>query len=366
MSNREKQEVLKELNAKNIPVYSYSRLECINSCPFEAYLTYIKGWRNKQEQNVYSSLGGKIHDTLEDIMNGKATTDDLLPAMNSELETLDMLGIEFPKGRDGSDSIRQGWVDDMTHFCKTYRPPKGQFETEQFFLYKTPGGNYMQGYIDLLRHNIDGSVDIYDYKTSTMYKGADLAAHGKQLLLYALAKEQEGYAVRRIAWFFLKYCDVKYVGKKTSKSKEKTEIKKTIERKKLVKELLPVIEEKLREMNVFSEFIVEEALETNTIPEILTDQFTVTPCVVTFPLNDETRQEAIKYFDETIKQWEATPTIEENYDHRPFTKIQKNGKETEDTFYCGQLCGYKRICPHYLRFVESRTQDLDDEFADLF
>lgn len=369
MANRERQEALEELYKQGVSVYSFSKLETIHNCLYEAYLTYIKGLRDKQEPNVYSSLGTKIHDTLEAIMNGNATEEDLLPALQLELDSLDTLGIDFPKGRDGSDAIRQGWITDMISFCQTYKAPKGKFETEQFFLYQTPNGNYLQGYIDLIRVRSDGSIDIYDYKTSSMYKGADLKSHSRQLTLYAMAKEQEGYKVRSIAWIFLKYWDVTYMGKKTAKSKSETEIKKVVERKNLVKDLTPDIRAKLLTRGVDeidADFIIEEALKHNEIPDAVKDEFKLTPCVVGYEFNEETQAEANEYFDNTVARWESLlGSDEDEYSHKPFTKLGRNGKISDDSFYDSALCGYRKICSHLIKYNEERFAEKKEE-EDLF
>ena len=66
-----------------------------------------------------------------------------------------MLGIEFPKDFKGNDSIRNNWIADMKHFCKTFQPPKGKFQTEQLIIYPLSEDRYIQGYIDLIRENDD-------------------------------------------------------------------------------------------------------------------------------------------------------------------------------------------------------------------
>ena len=374
---REPQELVDELRTNGTEVYSFSRLECINNCLYEAYKTYILDDKENQIPNIYSVLGGKIHDVLEGIMNKKNTVKDLLPAMNQELEDMDMLGIEFPKGRDGSDSIREGWISDMTHFCNTYLPPKGNFETETFFLYRTPNNHYMQGFIDLTRIRKDGSIDIYDYKTSSMYKGEDIKKHGRQLVLYALGKEQQGYTVNTISWIMLKYCEVTYIGKKTSRSKEESEITKVIERKNLVKELRPVIEYKLKKRGydeVDIEIEIEEELQSNTIPKFLESEFTIKPYVMKYELTDEIRKECNEYLDSTIEKWESLdPDNEFDYPPLPFTKtriIKKKNedgteteekKEVEDAFYHYSLCGYSKSCPHFQKYLITKQSQLEDD-----
>lgn len=374
MSDRAKQEELEKLKEQGVPVYSFSRLESAHGCPYEAYLTYVKNMRSQQVDSIYPILGTTLHDCLEDIMNGRATEADLYPRVHAKFDEMEICGVCFPKGRDGSESIKESWMQDIDHFCNTYKAPKGEFETEQFFLYKTPGGNYLQGYIDLMKKRKDGSVEIYDYKSSSMYIGKDRDAHAKQLLLYALAKEQEGYHVRTIAWIFLKYCEVFYVGKKTKASKKDSECTKVIERRRLIKDLDFAIRSKLEDLGIEEEMIdllMIKALETNEFPEQVRDQFVIKPHVLKYELSDKTRREANEYFDESIAEWEQKvqdmneTNIEELFPPKPFIKVSKTGKVTPDDFYHMQLCGYRKICPYlqeYLANREATPKEEDDWF----
>lgn len=373
MSNRERQEELEKLRAQGIPVYSFSRLESAHGCPYEAYLTYIKNMRAEQLESIYPYLGTALHDCLEDIMNDRAIEADLKPRVHTALDEAELCGITFPKGRDGTDSMKENWLADIDHFCTTYKAPRGKFETEQFFLYKTPGGNYLQGYIDLIKKRADGSVEIYDYKSSSMYVGAEKDEHAKQLLLYALAKEQEGYKVGTIAWIFLKYCEVYYIGRKTKKSVKDTECVKVVERRKLVKELDVAIRSKLADIGVPEDeidILMMKALETNEIPELVREQFTVKPHVLKYELSDKTRQEANEYFDASIAEWEqkvrqlTEDNIDELFPPKPFVKASKTGKESPDEFYHTQLCGYRNICPHLKKYLATREipQTVDEGF----
>ena len=360
MAEREKNLELQKLFDAGIPVYSFSKLECMHNCLYEAYRTYILHDRESQMANCYSILGGQTHDVLEMITNGEATEEDLLPTIQKDLDELEMLCIDFP-----SDSIRDGWIADMTHFCKTYKAPKGNFTTEEFFLYKSPNGNHLQGYIDLIKHNADGTVSIYDYKTSSMYKGEDIKKHGRQLILYALGLEQKGFKVKNIAWIFLKYCEVKYIGKKTARSKEETEISKVIERKNIIKELGDAIVSKLEKKGydeVDIEFMMMNAKETNEIPSEVADEFRIIPYVMKHELSDETREEVANYIDSTVDMWEKLGDVEANYPPREFTRTQKNGKVVEDTFFCQMLCGYRKVCPHLRKFIDTKeNNNIEDD-----
>lgn len=360
---------LEELKASGKTIYSISRLDTINHCLYEAYRTYILHERG--ENNVYAMLGGKVHDVLEAIVNGEATEADLQPAVDEELEDIDLLGLSFPKDRNGEDTIRQGWINNMKHFCATYKSPKnnGDLHTEELFIYETPKGNILQGYIDLYKENKNGTISIYDYKTSSMYKGEDIKSHGRQLVLYALGKEQEGFKVKSVAWIFLKYVNITFMGNKTSRSKEKTLITKTIERKKIAQEMAGYIEDTLNELGI-DEFEADimltdfkRANSFDVLPERVRSLYKISPCVYEYDLTDEIRQECIDYIDNTIEMWEKCT----EYPPRSFTKLQKNGKEVPDIFFCQQLCGHGKSCVYLQEFIDKLNMDNnDDDDDDMF
>lgn len=359
---------LEELKASGKTIYSISRLDTINHCLYEAYRTYILHERG--ENNVYAMLGGKVHDVLEAIVNGEATEADLQPAVDEELEDIDLLGLQFPKGRNGEDTIREGWLANMKHFCATYKSPKnkGDLHTEELFIYETPKGNVLQGYIDLYKENKDGTISIYDYKTSSMYKGEDIKSHGRQLVLYALGKEQEGFKVKSVAWIFLKYVNISFLGKKTSKSKNKTEITKIIERKKIAQEMAGYVEDTLNELGI-DEFEAEimltdfkRANSFDVLPEKVRSLYKMTPAVIECELTDETREECIQYIDDTIEMWEKCT----EYPPTSFTKVQKNGKVVDDYFYCTQLCNHGKQCIYLQEFLDKKNMDNNDDDDDMF
>lgn len=357
---------LQELYDKGVNVYSISRIDTINNCLYEAYLTYKL--HKKGSNNVYAIMGGKIHDVLEGITNKEKTEADLLPAMLAELEDMDALDISFPKDSNGGDSIREGWIKDMEHFCTTYKAPrKRKLSTEELFIYQTSKGYYLQGYIDL-QHLKKKGLDIYDYKTSTLYKGEDLKSHGRQLVIYQMGKEQEDKKVNSVAWIFLKYVDVEFMGYKTVKSKEKTLLNKTIERKKIGSELEKYVESDLLDAGydeIDVEIYLNEFKETNKfdcLPEKIQNKYTVKPCVLKYEVTDEIKQECEDYINQTIEMWESLGDDVKNYPPKSFTKIQKNGKEVKDIFYCTSLCNHSKDCPYihdYLDKLDTSTEDED-------
>ena len=361
--NRATDERLEKLKSDGKTIYSISRLDCINNCLYEAYRTYIL--KERGENNVYAMLGGKVHDVLENIVNGKATEADLQPAVNEELEDIDLLGLSFPKDRNGEDTIRLGWMTNMEHFCRTYKSPvnKGDLHTEELFIYETSKGNVLQGYIDLYKDNKDGSISIYDYKTSSLYKGEDFKKHGRQLVLYAMGMEQAGHTVKSVAWIFLKYVEIQFMGKKTAKSKEKTLLTKVVERKKIAQEMATYIEDDLNELgydDIDIEIILSEFKKSNsfdTLPNEIKDKYKMKVYVCDSPLDNEIRQECEDYINNTIEYWESLS----EYPPRQFTKTQKNGKEVQDIFFCTSLCSHFKQCKYIHEFLDMLQKEDDDD-----
>lgn len=375
MAERKIDPRLQELWNKGVNVYSFSKLSSIEECLYGAYLTYIL--KQKGKDSCYSLAGSATHDKLEQITIGTATEKDLLPTIQATLDELEILGLPFPKDRQGKDSIRDGWVADMEYFCKHYVKPKGKFETEKFFLYRTDEDIYMQGFIDLIHIHKDDSISIYDYKTSSMFSKEELPHKARQLVIYALAEEQKGNKVKKVAWIMLKFSKIDFVGKKTSRSVKETEISKVIENKKIVEELEKHIIYKLEQLGydeVDIECIMKKAKEENEIPDEVVDQFKVRPYVMEYEITEEVKQECIDWINNTAKMWENLDKSKKfKFPPRSFTKTQKNGKEVDASFFCNNLCNHRMTCEFIKEYNEMNSQkwkkkkqdeDLDDD--DLF
>ena len=356
MGERATDQRLEELKAQGNELYSISKLDSINNCLYGAYLTYRLD--NRGGNNIYAIMGGKLHDVLEGMANGTATKDELLPAMQAELDDMDMLDIKFP-----SEKIREGWIKNITHFCKTFDFPEGKkFDTEQLFIYKTDDGHYLQGYIDLIDNVSDGIIDIYDHKSSSMYSSKDMDEHARQLIIYMLGKQQEGFKVGKIAWHFMKYVTVTYPDLK-GKPKEKI-----VERKKIAEEMSKYVEHALlREgYDAFdSDIVVMEFEKTNdfdSLPESVKSQFSYCPCIVEYEVDQECIDECKKYIHDTIALWESLKDKDVSaYPPRKFYKIQKNGKTVPDTFFCQMLCNHFRDCRYIHDYLEAHPLPKKEE-----
>lgn len=366
---RKEEQQLKSLFDEGKNVYSHSKLSAIDNCLYGSYLTYIK--HEKGQNNIYALAGGKIHDALELIVNGEKDESCLLPTLEEELVDYEMLGIDFPKDRNREDSIRKGWISNMTHFCNTFKKPKGKFITEKFLLLKVDDDHYLQGYCDLIKivDEKNKIVSVYDWKTSSQFSEEDLLHHGRQLVIYQMALEQLGYTVKECAWIMLKYCTIQYMGKKRANSKSETLVEKVCERKKIIQELKNDIELRLYSLGydeIDIEIMLNESLENNSLdnlPEEVRVRYKIIPYVRKYEVTDDIKEECIEYINSTSEMWEKLDEKEKSYPPRKFTKVTKTGKEVDDIFFCLNLCNHKN-CPHLKKFLDTKENNTEDD--DLF
>ena len=352
---REEDRRLKELRDKGVQIYSISRLNTIDQCPYQAYLNYIKG--EIQNPNVWACLGGKVHDALQTCVDTGCDEEIIQKAIQEEIENMDMLGIEFPLDRNGNPTIRNNWLANMKAFASAFKTPSGKFETEQLILYPINDHAYMQGYIDLIKHNTDGSISIIDWKTSGQFNKEHLIVAGRQLILYGLAKQAEGYEIKKLSWVMMKYCVTTWT-MKNGKQKEKIS-----EWRNFVKDLYSVLEKKLDDMG-FEEIDIDcmlsESLKNNSIdnlPEEIKSQFTTKIYVRDYPFTEENIEETLTYIKDRIKQYEENGSDEKNY---PPCDIKKS------SYFCAALCGYKKKCKYYQDYLAQQELGGSKDEEDLF
>lgn len=348
MSERKEDSRLKELYEMGAEVYSYSKLNTINDCPYSAYLTYIK--KEKGIHNIYDVCGSCVHDKLEKIMNGEANESDIYPELAEILEEMEMVGITFPKDFKGGDAIKDKWIANMTLFCRDFKKPNGTFKTEQLLILDLGNNRYLQGYSDLIRIVDDNTVQVFDWKTSSNFRTEDLLHHGRQLVAYSMALESEGYKVLDPAWIMLKYVEVSWQGLMKSSAKN-SKVTKICDRCKLGYTIKSVVRDKMKYAGYDNSYIdkcIEELCSTNSIkylPDQIQSKFSVKPYVRYYPLNDSVKSECVEYINRVADNFKEM----KEKDYWPGIKIDKTNE-----FKCMNLCGYRNICPYLKKYLNQK------------
>ena len=331
MAKEDISEQLEFLRNKGYTVYSISRLNSYNDCQYGYYRSYIL--RDRGENNVYASLGGKIHDSLEDVCNGIKTVEEMAIKFDDDFD-VDTMFMNFP-----SEKIKDSWYADMKHFVSSFKPLQyDKIITEKGFVTNIDGV-WMQGFIDVLAYNED-EVIILDWKTSSSFSKDKLLHAGRQLVLYKLAVEQMlNKKVDKLAWFMLKYVNVCYDGKI-----------KQCNRSKWVDGISGLIKTQLKKLgyNNYEDMIViaTENNNLNNMPQEVRDRFNIEPSIIWYDVTDELIQETINYITDTISEIEGKDV--ENVRAWECKNIYK-----DKGFFCKNLCSHSKNCKMFKWYLEN-------------
>ena len=342
------QEKIKQLKSQGIPIYSISKLNTMDECLWSYWLTYMEHLPSKE--NIYTFAGTKIHSCLERIQNGEKI--DFRKEFQEMLEDAQILGIDFP-----NENIKTKWVKNIECFIEGYnRPDYKKFETEKLFLIKIHD-YYIQGIIDLLIYNDDGTVSIIDYKTSSKFSNSELKSKGRQLVLYGMAMEQLGYKVKSIAWNMLKYCKISYPLKNGK-------IRETIAERGYVLEKLK--NDIIKEMKNFPEYddftaegMIAQACEDNSFDELplkIKEKYRIEDYIAEYDFSEENKKDLEDFVKAKVGDIEQFSGEKEWWEPKELTPY--------NTFFCENLCSFSNDCEYYQEFkeiLEISKQDEDNE-----
>lgn len=329
---------INELRDKGITIYSISRLNTVDNCGWEYWQTYIE--HEPSKDNIYGFTGGRIHKCLENIQNGIKV--DFPKEVDKMLDEAKLLDLTFP-----TESIESKWERNIMYFANNYIAPKyNKAETEKLFLIELDG-KYLQGIIDLLIYNEDGTVSIIDYKTSSKYSNSELEEKGRQLILYGLAMEQLGYKVKSLAWQMLKYAEISY---KQKNGKIKTTI---AEKGYILDKLKNDITKELKALGKYNdldiEIMVEEAVDNNSfenLPDSIREKYTIKDYILEYDFTEERKEETKNFIKYKIKDIENFKENKEWWEPKEITPYT--------SFYCENLCGQRDNCETFQDFKKMR------------
>lgn len=317
-------------------------MNAINQCQYQAYLQYVE--KRKSETNVWAFLGDKIHCALESCVKDGVPESCIQKAVNDGISEMEIIGLAFPKTKNGENLIGNHWIQNIERFAKEFKTPSGKFETEQLILYPVRDNIWMRGYVDAIRYNKDGTLWIIDWKTSSNFDKNHLKEAGRQLVLYSLAKMREGYNIKKASWVMLKYCVVSY-HLKNGKLKEKV-----CEWRNCVSGVKTQIQKELNEAGYSeceADLYLNKAIKNNTfleLPDEVASKFSAKIYVRDYELTQERIDECLEYINKSINLFE---TLEKSGNWKP-RNIEK------DDFFCNCLCGFHSSCPYLQDYLAAK------------
>jgi len=334
---------LERLRESGVNVWSFSRLGNFDTCPNQFKLSYIDEVENKQ--NVYGSMGGVLHEGLEEIHlcedKGKEYLSEVLEGGYLDLE---LGGLRFP-----TEQIENGWKANISHYVDNFEKKYDKSIVEKQVLYNFKeelGLNedlWVVGYVDLIvpSKQSEGQLTVVDWKTSSKFAGKKLKEAGRQLILYAYILEKTtGRKVSNVAWEMLKYINVCCMQKNGKVKKTMTERRKWVDaiRNKVEKELYL-----LEFMEFEVEMYIDDMLHDKNLdkmPKSIRDMFWLEDSVVEYDYNQEKVEELFSWMKGTI----------EGVKESDFEAVEIN---RQTSFFCTFLCGVRGSCASYQEYKNS-------------
>ena len=340
--------IKKKYNADTL--WSFSRFDTYRTSKFEYLLKYIQ---HKPEDNnvisAYGSLGGAVHDIIENLYDGKLKFEQLENEFDDVWTTnIEIADLKFDRCDSvKNDNIKTKYYKNLLHFFKNYQQLPYKMLNEQYLLIKITDDIIFNGYADAIYCNEDEIYTIVDYKTSTKYSAKSLAAHSAQLVLYSEALRQAGIPKDRIrcCFNFLKYVDIDC---EQVNGKIKT---RTVERSEIGNSLQASAKTWLKKYGYEDDLLVYldalgQSNDIKVLPEDVQKKFVVKDCYVyidnIWDLYDELKEEIIETIAEINEKTEKYNELKDT-DLEAAENLFWDDDETlkAQSYYFNNLCGYR-------------------------
>lgn len=172
-------------------IWSYSRIESFNDCPYRFFLKYIS--RCKDVDKFYASYGSFMHKLIENYYRGILSKDEMLTEFLTGFS-------ENVKGERPQESTVQKYIRCGVDYLKGFQPFKySMVDVEKRVDFEIDGLKFI-GYIDYIGEK-DGEYYIIDNKSRDLKprskrakptaKDRELDLMLRQLYIYSAAIKQE-------------------------------------------------------------------------------------------------------------------------------------------------------------------------------
>lgn len=378
MGKREIDPRLQKLWDDGEKVFSYSKINSLNGCLYDFYLSYLL--KERSPNNIWGIMGGVVHDDIESYYHGDITLEDAKKNLQKKVIESELVGVTFPEETHKDNYMKNIFNFYDNHVKMKYLPKENTMMTEVFCLYQTPNTKqWIQMYIDVLTMDVTTDEDgkkipvfqIGDWKTSAKFDKKKLQEAKNQLVLYALGiEEQTGHKVDKVYWNMLKYYRVTYNVKLTNKTTGIRSISKRvasplIERRKLVSTLQDKIYLDLLDYGmseVVANMEIAKAVQSNdmsNLPQEVQNFYKIEDGIVVHELTEESKQETIKWVEDSIDALNVLCQDDEHKDIKNYALIEHKFPPTtindKTSFFCNNLCrGMK--CKHYKEYVNIQKE----------
>lgn len=322
-------------------IWSWSKINCFHTSPYEYYLKYIKKAKEDRVDSIYTTTGGLAHNILEKFYTNEIPYEKMIDEFEDGwVVAADIANLKFDRAdEERNEKIKDKYYENLVHFFKNHTILKNKPAIEQFVKVKI-NDNLFQGYIDISFKDEEEYIVIQDWKTSSIYKGAKAENESGQLVLYAIGLNQQGIPMDKIKirWNFLKYVTIQYQQKNGAiKTRES-------ERCKIGESLQANAKTWLNHFGYKPDDYLKELLDTNSIdclPEEVREKYAISDCYVYVDLTDKLINKWTEHVSTVIKDIELREKdYEETHSDACFFDTDESVKE--QSYYFANLCSYSR------------------------
>lgn len=349
---KEAEEKIRELRKSRIPVYSFSKLGTYSQCPHSYLLNYLDSVN--KTGNIYSDIGDVVHKIIEEATKTgfhRITGINVFDAKERIRQVID--SAEAKRNYFPSEKAKENWIANIFHFLEYSDTELSKIKYSEVKFCACIEGKYIQGIIDAIIQNPDGSYSVVDWKTSSMFRADSLEEKGRQLLLYKYILELAGVKVKECSWCMLKYVNVYINGSGRIRTYERKDYIRKLERE-IIRRLM---------LDSYSDDeiqgIVEEARIMNEIPVQLRDDIIVKDCYIPYSGDDHAMSELLVYISSAIAQIETHTSYDLSF-WKPIEISDSN------SFFCTSLCSVRDSCYALADYLRLKEKENPDDFANLF
>lgn len=171
--------------------WSHSRLKCFESCKWQFFLKYIRGW--KEDETFFASYGSFMHEIIEGFYTGRLTKDEMLEEFLINYQ-------DKVVGYPPKNVKRESYLHKGIAYLEAFEPfPYEMVAVEDKINFEVNGIPFV-GFVDFLGQK-DGDLYIVDNKSRDLKPRSKRAKPTKndevldemlkQLYLYAHAVKQK-------------------------------------------------------------------------------------------------------------------------------------------------------------------------------
>lgn len=200
------------MEGKRMPIYSHSRLSTFETCPLKYKLSYLDRIR-REEEGIEAFLGQRFHEAMEklyrELVFRVMTLKELLTYYEERWNEEYHDEIVINREERTAEDYRKVGRKCIEDYYARYHPfDQGRvLGIEKRVVVDLAGdGKYLlQGYIDRIAQDEDGTYEIHDYKTSGHLPEQKRLDADRQLALYQIGVEGMWNDVEktRLVWHYV-------------------------------------------------------------------------------------------------------------------------------------------------------------------